>query len=143
MNVSKLKLRYLFTSDNLENPVNEGKILAYVVGSLNEKRYSIFAIRNKPLSQLKFFAVQVGRHTKLFRDVMLKDWNFILDKNKLFYVKNETEVERNVPFDDAKKIFDILGNMSPLVHKAILANYEHRMRLRERKLIKLPEDEMR
>jgi hypothetical protein len=143
INVKKFRLRSLFTSNNYANPLNEGKIVAYVRARDNDKDLSVFAVRPRPLSSIKFFVVGSDEHTKLFRDVTLKHWNFTLNEQKLFYVLNSIKVNRLVPYDKETKSFDTIGQMAPLVHKGILANFEHRIRLRERKLIKMPEEELR
>lgn len=143
VNVKKFKLRYLFTSNKGTNPFNEGKIMAYILAKNDSKLYSIFAVRKTNFSQVNFYKVPVGEHSDLVRDVTLDEWNFSHDDKNLFLIKNMEQVPNNAVYDEKMGSVDTIGNLAPLVHKAILANYIHRIRLREKKLIKLGEDEIR
>lgn len=142
VNAKKFKLRYLFTSNNGVNPFNEGKIISYVLAKNDDKMYSIFAVRKTNLAQINFYKVPYGEHSDLFTDVTLKEWNFNYDDKNLFLIKNLESVPNEAVFNEESGSVDTIGNLAPLVHKAILANYVHRIRLREKKLIKLGEDEM-
>jgi len=142
-NVKKFKLRYLFTSNQGKNPVNEGKIIAYVMAKNDGNLHSVFAVRRNNFSQVNFYKVPVGEHSDLVRDVTLDDWNFGFDDKNLFLVKNMKQVPNEALYNEKMGSVDTIGNLAPLVHKAILANYVHRIRLREKKLIKLGEDEIR
>jgi hypothetical protein len=143
-NAKKLHLRHLFTSNNYKNPVNEGKIISYVLGKDNGQTYSIFAVKQSPLSSIMFYRVGNKEHTELFRDVTLKEWNFGMDDTGTFLVSNNNTTNRRIRIVDDKEFkVDTVANLSPLVGKGILANFIHRIRVRERKLIKLPEEEMK
>ncbi len=138
-----MKLRFLFTSRKGVNPLNEGKILAYIMAKIDDTLYSVFAVRKTQFAQVEFYKVKAGLHSDLFRDVTLEGWNFTLDERNLFMIDNETDVTRDFVYSKEHASVDTIGNLAPLVHKAILANYIHRIRIREKKLIKLQEDEMR
>lgn len=142
INVKKFRLRYLFTSNKGINPINEGNIIAYVMAKNDNDLYSIFAVRKTKFAQVEFYKVPQGKHSDLFRDVTLSDWNFNLDDKNLFMIKNKELVANQGQYDDKNSSVDTIGNLAPLVHKAILANFIHRIRLREKKLIKLGEDEI-
>lgn len=142
VNVRKFKLRNLFTSNKGTNPINEGKIVAYALVKNDEHLYSVFAVRKNNFAQIEFYKVPSGKHTQLFRDVTLEEWNFAYDDKNLFLIKNVEQVPNDAKYDEAKGSVDTIGNLAPLVHKAILANYIHRIRLREKKLIKLAEEEL-
>lgn len=143
VNVNEMKLRFLFTSRKGVNPLNEGKIVAYVMGQNDGVLYSIFAVRKTQFAQVDFYKVKTGLHSDLFRDVTLDGWNFTPDERNLFLINNETHVTLDYHYSKERASVDTIGNLAPLVHKAILANYIHRIRLRERRLLKLSEDEQR
>jgi hypothetical protein len=142
-NAKRLKLRRLYSSKDGAHPMLEGSILAYAEAEDGKRHYALFAARKARFDAPRFYKVDKGRHGPLFRDVTLMDWNFSLDDEGCFLLPNETKTVRSIPYDKDMKSVDTLGNIAPLVHKAILGNYIHRIRMREHRLIKLPEQEQK
>ena len=153
INKDKMKLRNLFTSSDTGKLINEGKIISYVEveeekskkgnpNTLDKSkvgRYSIFAIR-KGFENM-FFKVNKNKHSKLSGDIILDDWNFVLDEQSKFMIINKNKLTINSAKYETEKIgVDTLSKFSPIIQNCILANPFHRIRVRERKLIKLPEE---
>jgi len=141
INKNNMKLRNLFTSNNAGKLINEGKIISYVEveENPNKERYSIFAAR-KGFETL-FFKVVKDKHSKLGGDVILDEWNFVIDEQSRFMVINKNKLTINSAKYETEKIgVDTLSKFSPIIQNCILANPFHRIRVRERKLIKLPEE---
>lgn len=151
INVRKNKLRNLYTSLDNSNLHLEGKIVAYVqvldvinCKSRNSKpdlktkiTSSIFAVRKDMLGATIFFKIPFNRHSKLFGDMVLYDWNFKLKSDK-YYVINTDDYLKPVKYKGKEIGVDTLGKIAPLIAKSIKANYAHNMRMRESKLIKVP-----
>ena len=147
INKDKMKLRNLFTSNNTGKLINEGKIISYVEveeekkneRKLGGERFSIFAVR-KGFENL-FFKVNKNKHSKLGGDIILDDWNFVIDEQSKFMIINKNKLTINSAKYETEKIgVDTLSKFSPIIQNCILANPFHRIRVRERKLIKLPEE---
>lgn len=141
INVKRKKLNKFYTSIKGNKPVLEGKIIAQVEAIEDEKKYNIFAIRQSPLSKTVFIKMKPENHSKLFGDVISYNWNYILSSNNMFLIENTIE-PKGTPQVTDKIGVNTLRNISPLISDSILANWYHRIKIREKKLIKLPESDI-
>jgi hypothetical protein len=139
----KFKLRNLYTSVEGKKIVNVGNIVSLVkVKDLADKKeYYIFGTK-KGMLEYRFWKVPIGHHTKIFGDITLTDWNFKLDLENRFMVLNDIVTESEKIYKPAKEVIgvDTIGGLSPVVAKAVQTNPRHRIRLRESKLIKIPDE---
>ena len=145
LNVQRLRLRHLFTSDQNKKLVNVGKISSFIkVQDSETKEIShIFAVRKGRLDEYRFYKVPMSRHSSLFADVVLYDWNFRLDAENKYMVLNSGKIEDRVMRKVAGETgIDSIGLLSPVINKAVQVNPVHRMQLRMTKLVKMPDEGM-
>lgn len=136
----RFRLHHLYTSEEDKKLVDMGKISSYVRVKEKEDIYSIFAVK-KGFMDYKFIKIKPDRHSNLFGDVTLFDWNFILDLQSKFYVMNVNEltIKRIKKINESVGV-DSIGNLAPVIQKSVQVNPRHRIRLRESKLIKIPDE---
>jgi hypothetical protein len=147
LNAQRYKLRYLFTSDDNRKLVNIGKIVSFVKVKERtpekEEIFDVFVVK-RGFDEYRFYKIKPERHSRLFVDIILYDWNFSLDaENKYMVINTEHLSVDKVP----KKLgheagVDSIGLLSPVIHKAVQVNPLHRIQLRMTKLIKMPDEGM-
>lgn len=145
LNVQRLRLRHLFTSDENRKLMNVGRITSYIkVQDSDTKQIShIFAVRKGRLDEYRFYKVPELRHGRLFADVVLYDWNFKLDAENKYMIINTGRIEDRVMRKVAGETgIDSIGLLSPVINKAVQVNPVHRMQLRMTKLVKMPDEGM-
>ena len=145
--VNDCMLRNLYLSEEGSKQINAGKIQSCVIIEEDKIKYYIIAIKkgifpNYSFYKIKFDDVIRNEKDELFGDVIIKKWNFKKDNSDIFLVYNEdNEIKSEVVKDTNRIGVDTIARVSPLVANAILINAEHRLRMRESKLIKLPSDD--
>ncbi len=140
LTAKKLRLRYLFTSEDGKKLVNIGKIVSFVKIKEGNEVYDVF-ITKKGFDEYRFYKVKPDRHSKLFADVVLYDWNFKLDAENKFMVLNTDKLDKDKVEKLSQEVgVDSIGLLSPLIHKAVQVNPLHRIQLRMTKLIKVPDE---
>jgi len=142
INVKLNGLRNLFTSVENNKLVNVGKIISFVrvKDNLKATNFSaIFAVKSG-VYDIKFYKVKEKDYDSLSGDVILRNWNYKVKGDGRFLELNE-DINIEEMSDKYEAIgVDTLKKLSPLVHSSILANAYHRIKLREKKLIKMPDE---
>jgi len=142
--VRKNKIGSLYLSSNYKKPIHVGKIIStLLIKEVNEKISRVFVLKTGTFKPFIFMKCSTfDMKGDLTGDITLKRWNFTNDEEGKFYIENTISYDINVKkIND--ELVDVLSNIAPMVHKSILANPIHRIRLREKKLIKLPDEEKR
>jgi hypothetical protein len=141
----RLRLRFLFTSEDNKKLVNIGRIVGFVQVKVKNdadeiKIYDIFITR-KGFGEYRFYKVPPERHSRAFADVTLYDWNFTLDWENKYMVPNFAEAKMDkVHKSMYESGVDTIGLLAPAVHKAVQVNPIHRIQLRMTKMIKVPDE---
>ena len=139
-NVKDLSLTHLWLSDNGSKKVDAGKIVSFVkIKDKGKEINNCIVVKERKLEPFKFYLVDdktiINKH--ITGDIILNSWNFRLDDNNNFYVKNKQEVILIEPLVEGAMVgVDTLKKLAPLVHSSINANPIHRIRLRESRLIR-------
>lgn len=147
LSAKALKLRFLFTSDDNKKLVNVGKISAYVRIKPEHgdtvPEWHVFAVKKGMFGEYRFFKTSPDRHSKLFTDVTLYDWNFVMDtQNKFFVINRHVLPDSKVIKMSNEAGVDSIGLLSPVIMKAVQVNPIHRIQLRMTKLIKVPDENL-
>jgi hypothetical protein len=147
LSAKALKLRFLFTSDDNKKLINNGKISAFVrikpEHGEDVKEWHVFAVKKGMFGEYRFFKTAPDRHSKLFTDVTLYDWNFVMDtQNKFFIINRHTLPDARVIKMSNEAGVDSIGLLSPVIMKAVQVNPIHRIQLRMTKLIKVPDENL-
>jgi len=141
-NAVKNKMGSLYLSVNFRKLTYIGKIVSSILIKEASNVYRTFVLKTglfNPYIFIKCNPIDTDKNTG---DITIKKWNFVKDEENKFYIENKVRFNTLVKKRD-KDTIDVLGKMAPMVHKSILANPIHRIRLREKKLIKLPDEDKR
>jgi len=139
-NVKEYKLRNFFITQEGNKMFREGRILACVqIEEVNspKEEYVILAVRRKLLSPMRFYKFSSEYVNNLIGDVRCSQWNFRLDDKSYYYILNKKPLLIHEEIVDKTRVgIDTIANISPTINHAILLNADHRIRMREGKLIK-------
>jgi hypothetical protein len=138
-----LRLHTLYTSADQKKTVKLGKIVSFVKAlDDHDQEWHIFAVK-KGLGEHWFYMVKPERHSKLFADVILYDWNFRLDAESKYLISTDNlSVQRAIEKmpNKTEQGIDSIGLLTPTIHKAVQVNPLHRIQIRITKLIKIPDE---
>jgi len=139
-NVKEYRLRNFFSTDGGNKMFREGKILACITAeeeNPHKTNWVILAVRRKLLNPMRFYKIQEEYINNLIGDVKSNKWNFRLDDKSHYYILNEKPLLIHEEIVDKTRVgIDTIANISPTINHAILLNADHRIRMREHKLIK-------
>jgi len=141
-------LRNLYLSNVGDKLTNVGEIKSCVnIVDYDKNNKVVVAVKKGFLNPYVFYKFDkslikdLNNKGEPFNDIVLKEWNFVKDKKDFTLITNKNEEIKLKRVDDKSKIgVDTIKNISPTINSAIQVNAGHTIRMRENKLLKLPED---
>lgn len=137
-------LRHLYISSKAGKSVNVGDIKGVIFTQKEDGTpdKTIVGVRKDFKSAHDFYMIDFNsEHAEWKGDVYVEEWNFVKTGDDMFLVPNTNSYFKYVKTKDAKDYgVDTLRTLQLSVQNAILANAYHRIRIREKKLIKNPEE---
>lgn len=137
-NVRKKKLRHLYGSVSGKKLNDLGSIMSYIEienkktdddGGEVIDRWVLIATRG---SGIKFYYLPSNIIVNRSGDLIVNEWNFVLDKTGRYYIKNMNVITDSP--DDEQSELKTLQALSKYTLDAIKSNPIHKTRLRERNL---------
>ncbi len=136
-NVNRRKLRNLFGSVGGKKLTDLGKIVSFIdIENKTEKdggevidRWALIGVSS---SATKFYYIPQSIIENRKGDLIVAEWNFVLDKTGRYYVKNTNDIIESTGDDDTE--LKTLQALSKYTLDAIKSNPIHKTRLRERNL---------
>jgi len=143
-NVKRKKLKNLFGSLGGKKLTDLGKIISFIDlenkhidengGEVTEK-WSLIAVSS---GSTKFYYLPQNIIENRIGDLVIAEWNFVLDKSGRYYVKNTNEVIQSSGDEDSE--LKTLQALSKYTLDAIKSNPIHKTRLRERNLANVSQE---
>lgn len=135
------RLRNLYTSTEDGKTIKEGRIIAFVPVEDKGVVWNIIAFRKSFISPILFIKSRPYEHSEVYQDIVLDGWNYSLGTDGKFLQMNSIYPKKGSSYTKDVGV-DTIKEFSPIVSNSILANWYHRIKMRERNLLKLPESEL-